>query len=248
VFLAGSIVIGYTAAVALHELGHAVTNIAMGGTVRGITLHPFSWSYTHYGTVQNPALATWGGAVLSTIVGWIIIAIVWRVRRVAVLPIFLVGVIAGILNGVYLTVDSLTRGGGDGTTLMRRDGVPLWVLVTVGTVMGGVSIVSLLARIHLLGIRATDRALDRIVIMLGAAGPFLLAMLVYRVAFSEGEWMLWFTYVGLGLALGAAVGLGSGFLFKRQVVPVTQPGWPAALAVFSLGAAIVAAELLWLAG
>ena len=72
--LLGSYAIAYNTSTFLHELGHAVAAWLSGGQVFGITLHPFSWSYS-YAVSLNPVFLTAGGVLFSSLAGVLILYI-----------------------------------------------------------------------------------------------------------------------------------------------------------------------------
>ena len=106
--LAGAFAIGYNAAMALHELGHALGQWVTGGSVARISLHPFSWCYTYYKSVPRyPDFVTWSGAGLAVTTSVLLLLLGRRWRTPWLTPL-IVGAICGLVaNGVYLAVDAI---------------------------------------------------------------------------------------------------------------------------------------------
>jgi hypothetical protein len=113
----------------VHEFGHALTAWATGGAV---VLHPLQISWTSFARNPHPRLVTWGGPVLGEVLPLFFLAIASVFR----LPgIYLFRFFAGfclIANGLYLFVDSFSRGGDGGTLL--RSGASQWQLLLFGLV------------------------------------------------------------------------------------------------------------------
>lgn len=111
--LFGSFAIGFNLAIALHELSHAMAMWATGGTVERITLHPFSRSYTYYGSQPKlPMLTASAGIVFGTLFALLLLVLVSRFRHEPWFLIFIMTAIGGTANnGLYAIIDSIMLSG-----------------------------------------------------------------------------------------------------------------------------------------
>jgi hypothetical protein len=137
--------------------------------------------------------------VLSALIGWVLLAAVWRSRRIVVLPILLIGVVSGIMHGVYLTVDCLMGAGGDGTRLAELN-TPQPLIVAAGAAMTAIGIACMIARIELLGLARSDNAAIRALTLLAGGASYLAAIFVYHFLFNRNELGLWGVYAGAGVS------------------------------------------------
>lgn len=246
--LLGAFAFGYNAAMILHELGHALTLWTTGGTVTGFSLHPFSWSYTFYGAPPAyPLLTAWGGVLFGSAVALLLLSLIRPWQNTWTIPLALTALCALVVNGLYLTVDSLFLPGGDATVIVRH-GTPWLLVLATGIALTLVGLVVGLLLLPRIGLTADDTLVSRITVLEAGVGPYLIAMLVYQVFWGRGELTLWATYVIAGLLILAALALGSWSIEKRwkprfRFPPVT-PSWSTALACLAAGAIVLVAEMM----
>jgi Peptidase M50B-like len=246
--LLGAFSFGYNAAHAIHELGHALAMWATGDSVTGISLHPFSWSHISYGAPPTcPLLIAWAGVVFASSCGLLLLVVIRPWRGAWTVPLAMMGLCTLVVNGLYLTVDSLFLAGGDATCLVLHGTPRSFVLLT------GVGLTALgLAVGHLLnprfGLTATDGVVSRIAILEGGIGPYLIAMLVYQVCWNQSEITLWLAYVITGLLILAGGAVGSRFIEKWwnpefRYAPLT-PSWSTAGGCLVAGGVVLAVEIM----
>ena len=131
--LLGSFAIAYILAEFLHELGHALSAWTTGGTVFGIYVHPFNWSYCSF-TCDYPIYRSASGAGFSSIIAIMFFSVIIRWPKMWLLPLLLAGPITLINNGDYLLIDVLFKTGGDSCSLIGM-GIPLWSILIVSAIL-----------------------------------------------------------------------------------------------------------------
>jgi len=196
-----SLAFGYNASKTLHELGHAIAYWITGGTVEGIIIHPFSWSYCIPSSVSEyPNFTTWGGVVFGTIMGLMLVALVWRWRGPYVMLAFMTGVVACLHNGFYLIFDCLAESHGDSMILISG-GTPKAVVIVVGLLMFGTGFILAGMCLRLIGIRSSDGIKSRILVLGGGLLPYLFAtLLFYQWLYNSEELRMW-VMKGVGIII-----------------------------------------------
>lgn len=135
-FIFSSFCVGFNAAMALHELGHAGAVWLVGGAVASITLHPFSRSWISYQSNPDPLAAAWGGIILGTLLALLLLLTVWPFRYKATFAAALIAMTAGFAlggNGLYLLVGTLA-GKGDPARLFSL-GMSKTLLLVIGLLL-----------------------------------------------------------------------------------------------------------------
>ncbi len=246
--LLGAFSFGYNAAHAIHELGHALAMWATGGSVTRITLHPFSWSKISYGASPTcPLLTAWAGVVFASSCGLLLLVVIRPWRGAWTVPLAMMGLCTLVVNGLYLTGDSLFLAGGDATCLVLHGTPRSFVLLT------GVGLTALgLAVGHLLnprfGLTATDGVVSRIAILVGGIGSYLIAMLVYQVFWGKSEITLWLAWIITGLLILAGGAVSSRFIEKWWTPAFSYtfltPSWSGTAGCMVAGGIVVAVEMM----
>jgi hypothetical protein len=247
-FLLGSFAIGYNAAVAVHELGHALSLWITGGAVARITLAPFSKSFTYYGSLPAfPLFTAWAGLAFSSAVGLLLLACFWTWRSFWNFPLMMIGLCAMAVNGLYFTIDSLLLAGGDATHIILL-GTPRPLVLAVGT---GLTLLCLIVGYLLLSrfvLAPTDGALWRLIILGGGVGPYLIAMLLYQIYYNQGEITQWLIYITTGILVLAAIACGSTLIDKWRSPwerPKNRvPTWTTTAIILGLAIIFLAAEMI----
>ena len=246
--LLGAFSFGYNAAHAIHELGHALAMWATGGSVTRLMLHPFSWSQISYGAPPTcPLLIAWAGVVFASSCGLLLLVVIRPWRGAWTVPLAITGLCTLVVNGLYLTVDSLFLAGGDATQLILHGTPrPFVILTGVGLTALGLAVGHLL--LPRIGLTATDGVVSRIAILEGGIGSYLIAMLVYQVCWRQSEITLWLAYVIMGLLIIAGSAVGSWFIEKCwtpgfRYTPLT-PSWSTACGCLVAGTVVVAVEIM----
>lgn len=243
--LFGSFALGFNLANALHELGHAIALWVTGGVVERITLHPFSWSYTYYGSTPNyPIATTAAGIVFGTFSALALVALVWRFRNQPWTFIFIMtGIAATAINGLYAIVDPILLSGGDGTTLVRQ-GVPKFLIIGVGVLLLVNSILLAVATLPLF-IKPNDTLLSRVIILEGGVLPYLLSLVVYHFIYQPQELGLWSLYAGCGtLFLLSVAMLSRWFQAWLPAHASNNPSWAYTGFVATSGIVVIVLELM----
>lgn len=246
--LLGAFSFGYNAATAIHELGHALALWTTGGSVTRITLHPFSWSYTYYGSPPTcPLLTAWAGVLFSSSLGLLLLIVIRPRRGAWTVPLALMGLCTLMVNGLYLIMDSVFLAGGDATTIIAH-GTPRAVVLVIGVGLAALGLVVGYLLLPRLGLTATDGVVSRVAVLEGGVGPYLIAMLVYQVWWRQSEIGLWLAYVLTGVLILACLAIGSWFIEKRwtpqfRYAPLI-PSWSTAVGCLVAGTVVLVMEMM----
>jgi hypothetical protein len=238
----GAFAFAYNASITLHELGHAIAYWISGATVRYIIIHPFSWSYCMPGSASAyPNFTTWGGVVFGTLMGLLLVIIVWRWRGPYVMLAFMTGTVACLHNGFYLIFSCLAESKGDATRLILG-GTPKVVVIAVGLLMFGIGIVLAGMCLHLIGIRSTDGVKSRILVLGGGLLPYLVATLLYQWLYNAEEFGMWVTKGVSGavivLLLAALTAIAQQRVKKLRNVEAKKVTW-SGVVIANLGAFVI---------
>lgn len=137
----------------LHEGGHALANLILGGTVSNFYVHPF----TFMGMVKpiTDPISIWThalGYITNLLVSSVIFLLFWKRRSVANLPLVMLLPLGAILQGLLMFVLD-----GDIANLMRISGLPAIPFMVLGLVLFCAGIFLLLALFPLFGLTFEDR-------------------------------------------------------------------------------------------
>ncbi|MHC4455976.1 MAG: zinc metalloprotease [Planctomycetota bacterium] len=238
----GAFAFAYNASSTLHELGHAIAYWITGGTVRYIIIHPFSWSYCMPSSASAyPNFTTWGGVVFGTLMGLLLVIIVWRWRGPYVILAFMTGTVACLHNGFYLIFSCLAKSKGDATSLLLG-GTPKVVVIMVGLLMFGIGIVLAGMCMHLIGIRSGDGVKSRILVLGGGLLPYLVATLLYQWLYNAEELGMWIIK-GVGIAVlvlifGVLSAIAQRRVRRLRYAEAKRVTWPGVL-IANLGAFVI---------
>jgi hypothetical protein len=246
--LLGSFAIGFNTAHALHELGHALAVWFGGGSVTSLSLHPFSWSKIGYSVPLTVPIA-WAGAFFASLVGLLLLALVWRRYGAWTMPIVVTALCTFIVNAVYLGVDGMLLAGGDATDLVGL-GVSRPVVVGAGILLLVIGAVIAMLLPPRLGLGQQSGLGARLLVLWTGIGSYLIAMFSYHLLFNAKEVLVWGLFAGLGLLLISVLAVAFPLLENRYTWICRQqagdPGWKWPVATVAAGAAAVIAELMLL--
>ena len=246
--LFGSFAIGYNVAVALHELGHAVAMWVTGGQVERITLNPFSTSYTHYASKSiYPIFTSVAGLAFGTIFAVLLLVMAGLLRKqYLVLLLLVTTIVAGIQNGLYAIVDSLVSGGGDATYLIEL-GVSQSVIIGIGVLLVGSSIVLAVLGLRFIVFQTNDSLSKRILLLEAGMLPYLIGLVVYQVICDTKKLGLYSTYAFIAAALILIIAILSRLPLGRRYNAhiLDSIGWGTTWMTVVVGIAIVVGELYW---
>lgn len=122
----------WLAMMAVHESGHVIHALLSGGSVAGVSLPLWGFSYTTLSSNPAPGFVAWGGPIWGAVFPLVAWWIARRLFRRAALAFQFFAGFCLIANGVYIaagTPDAV----GDAETLLRT-GTPAIVLYFIGTV------------------------------------------------------------------------------------------------------------------
>jgi hypothetical protein len=175
---AGLLMVCWYLMMAVHEGGHVVATVLLGGVVEHVILHPLAISQTVRSGSWSPLADCWAGPLVGTalpVAAWLA-ARRWRPGTAAELRLF-----AGfclLANGVYLGFGWIGRIGDAGEIL--DDGGSRWSLILFGLVAVGSGLLLIDGGQRTLGFGAQARTVTarRAAVMAGAALALTLLGLV----------------------------------------------------------------------
>ena len=122
----------WLAMMAIHELGHILFAQLSGGKISLVYFRWNDFSRTDLVVNPHPLFVAWGGAIVGSLLPLFAYGLIHLLRvRGQKLALFFAGFCL-VANGVYIGTGWVVDGG-DCRTLLRQ-GVPPWVMATVGTV------------------------------------------------------------------------------------------------------------------
>lgn len=189
--LLGSFSIAYNISEFLHELGHAIAAWSTGGSVLGIVVHPFNWSYC-YSFCQYPLFHTSAGVGISSVIAVLLFFALFRWAKIRLLPLLLIGPITLINNGDYLLVDTLVRSGGDACSLIDQ-GVHPAIIITTSIILLMSGFVLAILLIRKTGLLSTCFRNRLITLILGII-PYTFTALVWNYIFDRSAALEWLAY------------------------------------------------------
>jgi hypothetical protein len=215
-FLFGSFTFGWTLGTVFHELGHAISMWITGGTVSRITINPFSWSYTYYGTSPRfPAFTTWSGVVLGSVLGLLLLFIVTRKHSPYFFP-FVLASVAPILNGGgYYLVDILVSHRGDASSLLQS-GTPKFVLLGAAVFWLILGLYLVIRLINLSGVKPEDPFINRMVIFGFGILPYFQLSALYSMIYTPEDTLQEIVSIVLVVILVLVLAFASIKMHQRQ--------------------------------
>lgn len=176
--LLGSFAFVFCLGEAVHELGHFLAHRAYGVEV-GIKLDPFGGSRILHGSSAPHEI--WGitslaGPLFNLLVGLIVSASLWRLRRPALLPLVLWGPVALIQEGVTFSLGMLTPGGD--AQLIVEWGVPAAVILSFGILFLASGVALVCGLLPLVGISPTDSFGRKFGVVAGGMVSFMVLRLL----------------------------------------------------------------------
>ena len=245
--LAGAFAFAFLLGEAVHELGHYLAHRAYGHTGIGIHLDPFGGSRIAGVRALPRAAMAWtsaAGPLANLACGVACSLLLWRVRRLGLLPWTLWGPVAMVQEGVSLSLGFLTPGGD--ARWVAAAGVPAAVLIAagIGLLLAGAAAMSLaltpavLRREDTLGVRFLIVASGASALMGVRAAHALLAA---PVSATENLVPLVFSLLLAALVACAQAPLRA--ILRKDRTATSPPSWrPVALAL-GLGTGMVVLQL-----
>lgn len=215
--LLGSFILAYLGAEFLHEICHAGAAIVTGGRVRGISVHPFSWSYSQSSSSEHPIIHTAAGALGSSLIGLLIFIVSIRWARPLLLPLLLLGPVLLIDNGLYWTMDIILGMGADACRLIDM-GVPSLLVLSAGLVQLITGIVLVICLMRIIGLTSLS-FLSRLTVLGIGVIPYALAG-VFLNWHSDLD-SLWLSSIGVVFLLAIVAGF-----FKIKESRLFTVKWP----------------------
>ena len=187
IFLFGSFSFAWVLFVTIHELGHAIAMWTTGGIVEKITINPFSWSYTYYGSSPKyPIFTSAAGAGFGILIGTLLVFLTYRKLNLYLMPIWLIGAVSFLHSGAYYIFDILFDVGGDASRLLSL-GVSnsfLLGLSILALISGSVLFLRL---VPMFGLTPKDNFLMRFFVLGFGIIPYFLLAVFYALIFNPND-------------------------------------------------------------
>ena len=220
-FLFGSFVFGSVVGTVFHELGHAISMWVTGGKVSRITINPFSWSYTYYGSSPRfPAFSTWSGVLLGSGLGLILLFIVTRKHTPYLFPFVLTSIMPILNGGGYYLVDILIGHTGDATSLVRS-GTPKFAVFGAAILWLILGLYLVIRFINLSGVRPEDAFINRLVIFGFGIVPYFQLSAIYTMIYVPEDILQEIATILLAVVLVVVVAFASSKLPQHQKASLT---------------------------
>jgi small basic protein len=188
-FVFGSFSFGWVLGIVLHELGHALAMWLTGGIVERITITPFSWPYTYYGSAPRyPQFTTWAGLLIGSALGLVVVFGVRKRTTPYLLPFLFAGLAPMLNGGGYYLVDTFVSKQGDATDLIRA-GVPEYVVIGAGILFLAVGAGFVIRYAYRLGLTPREAFLERALLLASGVLPFFVLSLIYTSAVEPEDLM-----------------------------------------------------------
>ena len=206
--LLGSVFFAYSAALALHEFGHAFGFWLTGTDVYRIVINPLGNSYTQPSTFSpSPTFTTWAGPLFGTTWGVLLFAAFWRWRGPYTILPLMTGIVCCIFNGLYLLVALANITRGDANVLVSQ-GVPWTLIACVGVAFTLLGVALALLIGGALGIRREDGFRVRVAVVIFGVLPYALIEIIYYIVTRQRcetlECFLYWIPVGVFIPVFAA--------------------------------------------
>ncbi len=187
--LFGSVALVMNLSVAVHELGHLIADRLNGLDAR-IVLEPFRGSFTDVLEPFPDELMGWpdaAGPIANLMVGLVLLAVIWRVRRPVLLPLLLWAPMALVQESTTAIVQLATDEPGTDWVRIVATGIP-GGLVVAGGLIGLLAGLTLLVAILPVSGLSVDGTYQRKAAMLATGmGGYLLLSLVVSVVFGFAD-------------------------------------------------------------
>jgi len=198
----------------LHEIGHALGAWSTGGIVRGLVIHPFSWSYA-LAVSPRDDVTIWAGSILGCLFGILITFSVFKWRSGRLLIPLLVGPVTCLCNGSYLVLGSVFHLPGDGSVLAARY-APAGVVAAVGLLMLCAGMLLAFLIIPELGFGAADGIAHRTAVLAMGILPYELVILGVQY-FGHREGIRFWLFSAAAAGIGLLVFAGLSFWLQQRL-------------------------------
>ncbi len=245
--LFGCFCIGFNAAIAFHELGHAFAMVLDGVHIKEFFLNPFSWSWTFPESLNNPLFTALGGVSFGLLFAILpSIGTIWIRSAYFRIPAFMTAGFAFSINGIYLVTGVFFKVG-DGGELIQY-GVSHILILSLGSLYLIVALFLLAAIQPLLGINKNISLVKRFLIIGAGIIPYLLMIFLYNLLLNKKETLLWFSFVLAGVLLILLVSV-VGYFWARMhkgfyEINRSKVGWGPVIMALILGFVIIVGELI----
>jgi hypothetical protein len=186
-FIFGSFSCGWVLGIILHELGHAVSMWITGGVVDRITISPFSWSYTYYGSVPKyPNFTTWSGILIGSLFGLVILLAIARRPTPYLVPLVFTGVTPMLQGGGYYLIDTFISKEGDAASLIES-GIPMTVVLGAAILIATMGVFFVIRFIYWNGIDPGDKISQRALTLVLGMVPYFVLALIYGLVYEPED-------------------------------------------------------------
>jgi hypothetical protein len=239
--LLASFCIAAVISIVLHELCHLSVAWITNGQVSGITINPFSRSYSH-SSLPYPILHTASGSIGASFLGLLLFVLIQHWTNTWLFPLLFVGPISLIHNESYWILDMVFASGGDACSLSDK-GVPAVVILSTGIILliGGLLLAYYLFRkVGLLNSPLKHRLLTMAIGFV----PYFIGMLTWNYLFNRQEMTLWGLYFCIGIASSLFVAVIPIWYRDRDIKKHPTMGWRPIIGINIIAWTIIAVLLV----
>jgi len=259
----------------VHEGGHLIAFNALGIPRTGLSLHPFGDNYNlslnedgsfWQGSPEDENAYLWwaimggSGPVLNLLVCVPIGLLFWKKRSTALLPLFMTGCVALMMEGEPM-LEQAFGPWGDWYQVINGVGMPIVLVTLIGAICFAGGCIWLLQLLPLAGISGQDPFGRKLVVLLAGMPLFISGTVFYQLLFGVDHFVPSWNQVKtvsdiviehliqLGAAIIIMAALAalhrplSAWLDKLSHTPVAQVRWQAVLV--SIGLAVVIIAVQW---
>ena len=247
--LFGGYTFAYSVLVAVHELGHFLTLRALGVADVTFVLQPFTGSKTIWdATDEFIGTVDVAGPLAAVVVGVLVTAALWALRRPTLVPLLLLGPVACMTEGLSNFMQIALRSPGSDAMRIVEAGVPGAVVVAVAVLVFLAGVSGLVLLLPLIGLPPDAIFPDKGVVLGAGLGGFMLVGVAYGLlvdgsALSRNGPQLVFALV-MALLLAAIYQPVHRFLRRGVRASVKNVRWAASWLAVSLGVVVVGAQLV----
>ncbi len=171
----------------IHELGHGIIALLIGGYQVSFVFHPFIMPRTIINPAPLPGIIDIGGWVSDIGAGSLISLVAWRYKKPSLLPLLMYGPLSCILEGFSIAIGVISPGS-DTIRFAIATGLPLFVFVIIGIAIFIIGLMFFVALFPLVDILQSDSYLKKLIIIMGGTATYMLLMIVYVNIFRPLDW------------------------------------------------------------